>query len=413
MKVCLQPTLATPGDRIEIDSADFAALPRRPVPVGGEVLDDRAGWYHEVCIQGISSTGDHHAVRDIGADVELTSWTDDSADDAGHPDFDPTEPRDLWYHAQVIRFRPLVPDAALGGAINTAQTRIIYGGQRFLDDLAKRIGPIKGTELRPWVDFIPPPDPIHGIWTPDELHDMHVARRAPIGWRDWGGHLDAAELDAETGKVLPQYAQGRMSPPRGTLTQFLRDTTRASTVHTISGNLELAMLSAAGAGESLESGSMAASSDILAYVWHSDTTFPNVADWPNGLYECQTDCSNLDTNVTYGLLTLGASIGHFANASAGLTADQETWQQSQGAFNSSGINLASQTFDPASSFLGDRFECLIAAARSAGCHGNRSMTLDFNSDAFARGPWVAAAADQDIPPPHFDRPRGPAEMTPI
>jgi hypothetical protein len=34
MKVCYQPTLANPGDRVEIDSADRAGTPKRPRPVG-------------------------------------------------------------------------------------------------------------------------------------------------------------------------------------------------------------------------------------------------------------------------------------------------------------------------------------------------------------------------------------------
>ncbi len=393
MKVCYQPTLAEPGDRVEIDSADWHRVPKRPQPVGGEVIDDRSGYCTEVCIQGMSSTGDHHVVKDLpNGECELTSWTDDLEDDPGHPLARDDDPPEHWFHAHVIRFRPLAPDLRFGGAINTHIDRVCYGGKRFLEEWAKN-GPYQDIIFRPWSEFVPPTEDVaHGIWMPDELEGLHVAARSLSGWRDWGEHLDSSELDAG-GRVLSQHVQGRMSPPRGTLTQFQRDTARTTSAHVVGGAPnENTMEATAGTGETQMSANMSSGADILAYVFSSDSSFPNVADWPNGLYECQLDVTNFDTNISCGLLTLGGSVGHFANVDSGLTADNETWQQTQGAFTVAGLNLASQTIDPASGAAGDRFECLIAAARSAGCHGNRTMTLQFTSDAFCRGPWVAAVA---------------------
>ncbi|KKL49361.1 hypothetical protein LCGC14_2316260, partial [marine sediment metagenome] len=291
MKVCYQPTLARPKDRVEIDSADWHLTPKRSVPVGGEVIDQQPGHIHEVCIQGMSSTGDHHVVKDLpNGECLLTSWTNDPDDDPGHPSARPTDPLEHWFHAQEIHFRPLAPDSKLGGAINTNISRVIYGGKGFLGDWNKRIGPVKNTILKPWSDFILPPENItrHGIWVPDKLEELHKEVRSLADWRAWGQHLDPKELD-DDGLLKIQFPQGRFAPKRGTITYFQRDTDQASGVHGVTAANENQLAATAGASETENSPTLTASSDVLAFLFTTLASNPNDADWPNGLYECQLD----------------------------------------------------------------------------------------------------------------------------
>jgi hypothetical protein len=391
MKVFVQWTTDKPDDWTAINAEDWAYTAQRPQPVGGEDINSQPGYIHRVCIQGMSSSGDHHSVRMIGDDVELTSWTDDPDDEPSSRFYDPRDPIEWWYHAQVIRFRPLAPDPELGGAINTNITRVVYGGKKYMEYSAQV--PLQGVVFKPWEEFVlPNPDVTrHGIWVPDALDLEHCGKTSLADWRQWGQHLDPIELEEETGLLKSQFDQGRFKPKQGTRTQFLRDTDRISAVHAVPTGTENAMSATAGASETEASPNLTASSDALCFAWTSDSTFPNDANWPNGIYECQTDCTNVDTNVSYGLLTLGGSAGHFANVNSGLTAENETWTQDESAFTTSGLNMASNTIDPAAGNASDRFEVLVAGARSAGCHGNRTFTIRYSSDSFARGPWVEAS----------------------
>lgn len=391
MKICIHDTLKNPTDWREIDSSNWHLESARPLPVGGEVIDNQRGWYHKLCIQGIGLTGDHHAVKHLPDGCVVTSWSDDPEDDQDHPSWSPADPKEWWYRAHVIRFRKLAPNEKLGGAITPHTDRILYAGKRVLEEwIANSPNGYQDMILKPWVEFIPPALDIirHGIWVPDALQIEHEEKRSGQNWRAWGDHLDPSELD-ENGLVKSQYDQGRMSPPKGTITYFLRDTDQVSGVHVASSGMENVMNDTAGSSETEASATYSAGVDRLEFLWTTVGGAPNDGDWPNGLYECQTDCSAIDGDMSYGLLTLGGSSGHFANVDSGLTTDNETWQQTQGAFTVATLNLASNTIDPASGAAGDRFECLLAGARAAGCHGNQTFTMRYTADAFGRGPWTA------------------------
>ena len=64
MKVLVQWSKAAPEDWHEIDSADWATLAKRPVPTGGEIIDQTPGWIYQVNIQGVCFSADHYAVID-------------------------------------------------------------------------------------------------------------------------------------------------------------------------------------------------------------------------------------------------------------------------------------------------------------------------------------------------------------
>ena len=119
MKVLVQWAAATPSDWIAVDSADWAALPSKPEPVGGEIIDATPGWICQICVQGMSFTGDHYAVLHDTPTGGCTvyCWSDDPGD---------FQPEDYFGH--VTTFLPLAPDPKFGGAYNTRQTRQFYGG---------------------------------------------------------------------------------------------------------------------------------------------------------------------------------------------------------------------------------------------------------------------------------------------
>ncbi|MEE9611352.1 MAG: hypothetical protein V3W19_08870 [Desulfatiglandales bacterium] len=397
MKVQVQDTLKAPTDWRELDSRNWYLEPARPLPVSVGGQDNERGYFHKLCVQGMLLTGDHHSVKHLIDGCEVTSWSDDPEDEQTHPDWNPNDPKEWWFRAHVIRFRELSPNDELGGAITPHTTRVLYAGKRVLEEwMNNSPNGYQDMILKPWEEFVKPPLNLtrHGIWVSDELEVKHEEMLSPPNWRSWGEHLDPKELDRE-GLVKPQHAQGRMSPPKGTITYFLRDTDQASGVHVATSGLENEMNSTAGASETEASANYAPGVNRLEFLWTTLASNPNDADWPNGLYECQTDCSAIGLDMSYGLLTLGASDGHFANVDSGLTTDNETWTQDEGAFTAATLNMASNTIDPASGAASDRFEVLVAGARAAGCHGNQTFIMRYSSDAFGRGPWAAPDGEDE------------------
>ena len=77
MRVCYQPTLAVPRDWLEVDSRDWHKTAAKSVPSGGEVINNKLGWIHRGCVQGIEFAGDQHEVL-IDADclMVLTEWAE-------------------------------------------------------------------------------------------------------------------------------------------------------------------------------------------------------------------------------------------------------------------------------------------------------------------------------------------------
>jgi len=128
--------------------------------------------------------------------------------------------------------------------------------------------------------------------------------------------------------------------------------------------------------------------ELMRFVWSTEAGVPNEITWPTGNYRCQLDVSAAGSEVTYGLLTQGAGLGHFARINAGLTADVETKQQVEAAATGTGLNLfTTGSVSWADAAALDRFECLVSCARAGG-HGNQSISIDVGEvDHFADGPW--------------------------
>ncbi|MEE9140515.1 MAG: hypothetical protein V3U18_07030, partial [Alphaproteobacteria bacterium] len=186
MKIGYQWATATPQDWSDIDSKDWAKLPDKGEPIGGEVIDDTPGYVYQVNVQGVCYTGDKYAVRDVPGtdDCEVFCINDDPED------YDP-----LDFYAHVWIFRPLAPDPDRGGAINTRQSHILYAAPRAFERL-QAFGPVEGRILLPWSDFEYPPENLirYGIWLPDQLSNLHRAARSIRGWREWSDGVDPSRL---------------------------------------------------------------------------------------------------------------------------------------------------------------------------------------------------------------------------
>ena len=182
MKVLVQWATAIPADWVAIDSADWAGLPAKPEPVGGEIIDDTPGWICQICVQGMSFTGDHYAVlHDVPAGgCTVYCWSDDPGD------FQPGE-----YFGHVTTFLPLAPDVKFKGAYNTRQTRQFFGGAAKLMVYAD-----SGIEALPFDLFVKPGRKIirHGIWTTADLDARLKAAQGPTNWRGWTEDIPAKDI---------------------------------------------------------------------------------------------------------------------------------------------------------------------------------------------------------------------------
>lgn len=174
-KIYVQWSRLIARDWEELDSSEYGKSLEKPVPVGGETLDDQEGWVSQLNCQGVQFIGyDHYAVESLpGGGCKVTAWRDDP-DDPG--------PK----YAREFTFLPLAPDPNIGGKYNTRQSQVVYGDAAILAYYAS-IGPVENTVVRPLADFVPPPSTLtrHGITLPDALHLAHEQAASPHGWREW------------------------------------------------------------------------------------------------------------------------------------------------------------------------------------------------------------------------------------
>lgn len=181
MRVLVQWTKANPEDWIELEVGNTGPsrkawdnLPAKPMPVGGETIDNTPGWVYAVNVQGVEFAGfDHVTGRPTATGVEITAWNDDPADYPVGQRF-----------AHVWDFRPLRPDPRYGGQLNTEQYLTVYDERVPSPHQGQSTsgGPVI---VRPWSEFvIPSTKAIHGIWVDDSLVEAHRSARALRGWRD-------------------------------------------------------------------------------------------------------------------------------------------------------------------------------------------------------------------------------------
>ena len=191
--VSVQWTLATPQDWQSIDvtatgpgATRWKNLPKKNLPVGGELIDLSPGWVFALSVDGLVFQGfDHYAVDFTGSGsnriLRVFGWMTDV------DDF--TDPQALGYRwGEVWTVGAHRPDPRFGGRENTYQTKTVYAENTA--DMA-RFFPQEtsgGTvTLRPWAEFPTPAADItrHGIWVPDLLFAQHHAVRTRPDWKVW------------------------------------------------------------------------------------------------------------------------------------------------------------------------------------------------------------------------------------
>lgn len=396
VNVQVQHTLVAPKDYVDVDSKNWARLKCGPDPnargPGGKfaarpTATRLRGHIHRICIQGVELHGDHYAVEHIDDDtVKATVWFDD-------PRTNPVGER----YGSVWTFRTLRPDPRFGGALNTDQERVVYAdlgggvGGRW-----KAIGPMDKTVLRPFSEFVRPPEKLirHGLLVPDKLNLRHEEIRRPRGWRTCVERVPVSELCPNTGHIPTQRSLGRYIVPDGTRTYYARDTARAVT--NITADNELAYETATATPGNVQSGNIGSAADIIFCSWTTPSGEPDSAAWPTGDYRHQIDCIAIGANITYGFLTIGASAGIFARVNDALSSTLESKTQAEGAFSGTGLKLATTgSVSWTAGNASDRWQGVLAAGRSAN-HGNQTITLQLNeTDDFSDGPWAAPSTPDD------------------
>lgn len=191
MKILLQWSKATPEDWATLDLGATGAaanrwrnLPKKPLPAGGEVIDNTLGWLYDLCIDGVMLGGyDHYSAAPVtvsgAAGVEVTLWNDD-------PEDWPAGTR----HALVWRFLPPAPDIRFGGRVNTRQWLTYFIEPNAPQADRAGTGETSGGPVvwRTWAEFVPPAATltIHGVWLDATLEAQHLAvRRRLVDWREW------------------------------------------------------------------------------------------------------------------------------------------------------------------------------------------------------------------------------------
>lgn len=396
MKILVQWATTSPESWRVYDSADWASLPTRPDPDSSSVLDTGLGWVNRLCVQGMEFTADHYAVESIRhGGCRVYTWSNAPARD-GRPGYE-----EGTRYARVWEFYPLAPDSRFGGAYNTKQTQHVYAEDSVLGHY-QQIGTPANTTLRPWSEFTPP-DHIakHGVWIPDETYAQLEAIRPTCSWREWTEHLPSTEKD-QHGRLLDQRGKfTRYDVPKGTRTYYHNPVTLVTGTH--AADVENALEnSPSGVATNQESQNLSGNEDILGWVASSPPNEPDQAQWPTGEYRAQLDVVSIGGDITFGLLTLGTSPGHFARVSADLSTELETKEQIQAAFAGSGLHLATTgSVSWAAGNQDDRFEIAIAAVRASN-HGNQTITLQLGeADDFADGPWPSAQAPVEANAPFF------------
>lgn len=181
MKVYIQWAMSSPEDYVayELDRIqNVRGLPKKALPIGGEVLDNLPGWLADMVVQGVSFAGwDHVSVAFPGGGaLSVIGWNDDPVDFPEGP------------YAHVWTFYSPAPDPRYGNAINTRQSLTVYTDVpeqvAHWTGQATTMGPVT---IRPWSDFSVPASNVtlHGIWQADTSYEAHRAVRTAHGWREW------------------------------------------------------------------------------------------------------------------------------------------------------------------------------------------------------------------------------------
>lgn len=198
MKLYIQWTTDPPTDWVQIDSSEWASLPKKPVPTGGEVIDSTPGWVHAINCGATIMSADHYVVQDLANNKTMVmGWNDDPDD---------YDPADFWAEMWLID-SVMTEVPRLGPGANGVYQLRKFGGANILPTSPEPEG-IRYLERTPFDDMVLPGQQgqqrrfadmnaqqlnnlynnslvKHGIGTSDALHEAHVAIRTPHTYMEW------------------------------------------------------------------------------------------------------------------------------------------------------------------------------------------------------------------------------------
>ena len=378
MKLLVQWTQSNPNDWVEIDSSEWASLPKRPEPKGGEGIDDSPGWIYGVNVMGTVFIGnDHIAIEDINdTDIKVTTWSDDLDDYSER-------------NAMVTIFKPHGPSAIRRGAIVTNNSAVKYSEGKKYELLNGKNFP----NLKYYDEFVPPDEKVtrHGIWIPDRLADQHDNIRARHGWREWTDGVP--EEFIKDGKVIRGFRSlGMYEPSRHTITfyarttasadvadyrqNYLLDTGNIATDNTVTWNQVNTYFVKAADAQPIAS-------------WTTATGNPNTADWPSGDYRWFFVIDTLTFSGTND--TIDLSIRRVA--SDGTTVSETLTTDS--SITAAGTHSVTVNTDPGYS-AGDRYKVTVIG-NTGGSHGNPELIWNVDdTDDYVDGPWTEIVSTRRI-----------------
>jgi len=379
--VLVQYAASVPGDWKEIDSAQWNAEPKRPIPAGGE-SPDPPGYVNAINIGGEVWQGfDHYRIEDIadaeqGAGVRLTAWDTDAEDyPAGRR------------HARQAIYFDHAPDPQMNGAITARSAHTVWAEPDIFAEMAPFYPGGSGTDLIEvgdlGTDWPAPADDDatrHGLILTDPDFAAHAAALSVQGWRSarWCAHLAADELKAD-GTLKSQREQGRYVPLDHTRTYYHTATPQAYPPAAADYANLLSLTTAAATSQSTTTSAAGA----LGWAATTPANEPASAAWPTGTYRAQIDVVSIDVNVVVG--------AHFVRLDSALAAELEAIPQAQPAFNGTGLHLGQYLGAWTPGAVGDRFGVKLLIDRVGGM-GQQSIELELGElDDFADGDWPAAA----------------------
>lgn len=371
MDVLLQWSNARqPGDWLTVAAADWAQLAWQPEPSWRQLwTGQRPGYVNALNVQGVVFEGhDHYAVEEQGGNLTVTVWVDNAA---------VKKTTGPW--ADVWTFRPLAPRQDLGGAIDTQQTRVVYGDRA----VQQHFGPIANVSYRAWRDFTPPPAALqrHGVYLADDVFRQHQQRRRGVGYaeRPWTNHLPGDEL-LPGGRLPPQRALGRWPRASHTKTYYLSNTAQATGIGVWTN--EDAMLTTTSGAATL-SDTIGPGATVASFFWATQASNPNDANWPNGTYRAILAVATAGANLTYG----GSTLGLFSRCNSTIGATLETKVPDTGDQSGTGTKTLTVAWDPAAGATTDRW-AYNTSVKSSAAHGNQSISITVNDGtSYSDGPW--------------------------
>jgi hypothetical protein len=111
MKIYIQWATNPASDWVMYDHRDWPDLPYKPVPKGGEVIDEKQGWILRLNVQGVIFSEDHIAMKEKDGKLLVQSYNDDTIDELGN------EIKSGSLAAVDFYFDTVAPDAAIGGRL--------------------------------------------------------------------------------------------------------------------------------------------------------------------------------------------------------------------------------------------------------------------------------------------------------